>query len=251
LCPLGGRRIEAPEGRAILMAFAEMIEDGRRPPEINARSGFEPTRTGGTRRRPRIRRWRTGGHPRRLHLFSLNHQSPLKTKTYLLGTILPVVLAIDIISKRWALSELPGRPSELFGGIIPLNLAFNRGAAFGLSVGNDPRWFFIPVTLLALGLLSYLLVRTDAADRLRIFALSLVLTGALGNLIDRLRWVQGVVDFIGPINLGFMDWPIFNVADMAISCGAVALAISFWMEESENAKAKGEVQVEVDPETTA
>jgi len=40
-----------------------------------------------------------------------------------------------------------------------------------------------------------------------------------------------VVDFIGPINLGFMDWPIFNVADMAISCGAVALAISFWLEE--------------------
>ena len=80
-------------------------------------------------------------------------------------------------------------------------------------------------------LLAYLLVHTDPRDRFRLIALSLVFSGALGNLIDRVRWNRGVVDFIGPIDLGFMDWPIFNVADMAISCGAVALAISFWMEE--------------------
>jgi signal peptidase II len=82
----------------------------------------------------------------------------------------------------------------------------------------------------ALVLLGVLLVRTDAGDAFRLLALSMVFSGALGNLIDRVRWDRGVVDFIGPINLGFMDWPIFNVADMAISCGAVALAISFWME---------------------
>lgn len=159
-------------------------------------------------------------------------ESVLRTKTYFLGAVFPVVLVLDIITKKWAMGALMGQSSELFGGLIPLTLAFNRGAAFGLSIGNDPRWFFIPVTILALGLLAYLLVQTDEADRFRIFALSLVLTGALGNLIDRVRWDRGVVDFIGPINLGFMDWPIFNVADMAISCGAVALAISFWMEES-------------------
>ena len=112
------------------------------------------------------------------------------------------MLALDIITKRWAMSALDGRPSELFGGIIPLNLAFNRGAAFGLSIGNDPRWFFIPVTILALGLLTYLLVRTDVTDRFRIFALSLVLTGALGNLIDRIRWDMGVVDFIATAATG-------------------------------------------------
>jgi signal peptidase II len=157
----------------------------------------------------------------------------LKTKAFFLGSILPVVLLLDIFSKRWAMDALHDAPRELFGGLIPLTLAFNRGAAFGLSIGNDPRWFFIPVTVLALVLLVYLLVQSDPTDRFRIFALSLVLTGALGNLIDRVRWNQGVVDFIGPIDLGFMDWPIFNVADMAISCGAVALAISFWMEEAQ------------------
>jgi len=160
------------------------------------------------------------------------------------------VLVLDIITKRWAMEALNPQPSELFGGLVPLTLAFNRGAAFGLSIGNDPRWFFIPVTLLALGLLAYLVAKTDSADKFRILALSLVLTGALGNLIDRVRWDRGVVDFIGPIDLGFMDWPIFNVADMAISCGAVALAISFWMEESEGEGAAAEIAMEVDSEAT-
>jgi signal peptidase II len=173
-------------------------------------------------------------------LSTLNTRFVLRTKTYFLGAIFPIVLVLDIITKRWAMDALSGQSSELFGGLVPLTLAFNRGAAFGLSIGNDPRWFFIPVTLLALGLLTYLLIKTDGADRFRIFALSLVLTGALGNLIDRVRWDRGVVDFIGPIDLGFMNWPIFNIADMAISCGAVALAISFWMEESrQDASASG------------
>jgi signal peptidase II len=155
----------------------------------------------------------------------------VRTRTAILGVTLPVILALDIATKRWAMDALSARSMEIFGGLVPLTLAFNRGAAFGLSIGHDPRWFFIPVTVVALVLLSYLLLKTDPGDRFRLVALSMVFSGALGNLIDRLRWSRGVVDFIGPINLGFMDWPIFNVADMAISCGAVALAISFWVEE--------------------
>jgi signal peptidase II len=155
----------------------------------------------------------------------------VKTRAVFIGSILPIVLLLDIITKRWAMETLRTQSLELFGGLVPLTLAYNRGAAFGISIGNDPRWFFIPVTILAMVLLAYLLAHTDPRDRFRLFALSLVFSGALGNLIDRVRWSRGVVDFIGPIDLGFMDWPIFNVADMAISCGAVALAISFWMED--------------------
>ena len=51
------------------------------------------------------------------------------------------------------------------------------------------------------------------------------------NLYDRVRWSRGVVDFIGPVDLGFANFPIFNVADIAITCGAGLLAISFWLEE--------------------
>ena len=60
-----------------------------------------------------------------------------------------------------------------------------------------------------------------------------MVSGAIGNLYDRVRWDRGVVDFIGPIDLGLWDFPIFNVADTAITCGAILLAISFWLEEHE------------------
>ena len=156
----------------------------------------------------------------------------MKRKLAILGTSLPIILVADVVTKRWALDTLRGAPQpDFMGGMVPLTLAFNRGAAFGISIGNDPRWFFIPITVLALGLLFTLLVQAHARDTLRIASLALVVSGALGNLIDRVRWDRGVVDFIGPVDLGFMHWPIFNVADMAISCGAVLLAVSFWLEE--------------------
>jgi signal peptidase II len=164
--------------------------------------------------------------------------------------VFAVVIVSDIITKRWALEALSGGGSQDFLGLIPLTLMLNRGAAFGLSIGNDSRWFFIPVTIIAIVLLGLLLLRTDPKDRFRLLALSLVFSGAFGNLIDRVRWDRGVVDFIGPIPLGFMDWPIFNVADMAISCGAVALAISFWNEETEAKKTAANVPSEREPETT-
>jgi len=168
----------------------------------------------------------------------------LRTRGAILGITLPIILILDIVTKRWAMEALGARSMELFGGLVPLTLAFNRGAAFGISVGSDPRLFFIPVTVVALVLLAHLVTKTDPADRFRLVALSLVFSGALGNLIDRVRWNRGVVDFIGPINLGFMDWPIFNVADMAISCGAVALAISFWLEEEPEVDLNVEVSIE-------
>lgn len=167
----------------------------------------------------------------------------MKQKLVAAGIVIPVVLVADWVTKRWALEALAGGRRILLDGWIPLTLAFNRGAAFGLSVGNDPRWFFIPVTVLALVLLVVLLVQAEPEDRLRHLSVVLVIGGAVGNLYDRLRWDRGVVDFIGPVNLGFMNWPIFNVADMAISCGAVLLAVSFWIEErrreAEGARQRG------------
>ncbi len=162
----------------------------------------------------------------------------MKSKITTLSVTLVVILLLDIVTKRWALEALAnGNRIDLLGGLVPLTLAFNQGAAFGIEIGNDPRMFFIPITIVALGLLGTLLVQAEDGDNLRIYSVSLVMAGALGNLIDRVRWDRGVVDFIGPVDLGFMDWPIFNVADMAISCGAVMLAISFWLEEREHKKA--------------
>ena len=157
----------------------------------------------------------------------------MRPKHLIPGLIFPSILALDVITKRWALETLPGQPSELFGGLVPLTLAFNKGAAFGMRIGDDSRWFFVPVTIIALILLTVLYRQAADRDFLRITAISLVVAGAVGNLIDRVRWDRGVVDFLGPIDLVFWDFPIFNVADMAITCGAILLAVSFWLEEQE------------------
>lgn len=142
-------------------------------------------------------------------------------------------MALDLLTKRWALDTLVLESRELFGGLLPLTLAFNKGAAFGMRIGEDSRWFFIPVTIIALILLGVLYKQAEERDFLRIGAISLVVSGAVGNLYDRVRWDRGVVDFLGPIDLGFWHFPIFNVADIAITCGAILLAISFWLEEQE------------------
>jgi signal peptidase II len=157
----------------------------------------------------------------------------VRAKLTIFGITFPVVMILDLITKRWALAALAdGHRGELLGGLVPLTLAYNKGAAFGLSIGEDSRWFFVPVTIIALVLLTVLLKQAVERDYLRMSAITLVMTGAVGNLYDRVRWSRGVVDFIGPIELPlFGPFPIFNVADMAITCGAVLLAISFWQEE--------------------
>lgn len=175
----------------------------------------------------------------------------MKEKLSIFAAIIPSVLLLDFVTKRWALDALVGgNRMEILGGFVPLTLAFNRGAAFGISVGDDSRWFFIPITILALVLLLVLLRQAERQDWLRLISISMVVAGALGNLYDRIRWNRGVVDFIGPIDLGFMDWPIFNVADMAITCGAVLLAISFWGEERRE-RAAALVPEEGEPTATA
>ena len=153
-------------------------------------------------------------------------------KRVVVALVVLIVVALDLATKRWALRALSdGSSFEILGGFVPITLTFNRGAAFGLTIGNDPRWFFIPVTLIAVGFLVVLIRQSGPTEGLRTGAAALVLGGALGNLYDRIRWDQGVIDFIGPIDLGVMDWPIFNVADSAITCGAIILGISFIRED--------------------
>lgn len=155
----------------------------------------------------------------------------MRIKAAFLGTIVPIVLILDRIAKVWAEGALSTRSMDLLGGLLPLTLAYNKGAAFGMRVGEDSRWLFIPITFVALGLLAVLLRQARSNDHVRLAALSLVMAGALGNLYDRIFIAEGVVDFIGPLNLGFWHFPIFNFADISITCGAILLAISFWQEE--------------------
>lgn len=135
-------------------------------------------------------------------------------------------VALDQVSKQWALSSLQyALTQEAWGGFLKLTLSFNKGAAFGLHLGSASRIIFIVFILLTLGWLLVVYHRT-ASSRLRRLGLTLVCAGAMGNLLDRLTSDRGVVDFLGPYDLGFMIWPIFNVADIWVVLGISALFLS-------------------------
>ncbi|HKV70276.1 MAG TPA: signal peptidase II [Gemmatimonadales bacterium] len=143
-------------------------------------------------------------------------------------TTLGVVTA-DLITKVVAVATLVARPHPLIGDYAVLRLVYNEGAAFGISLGPASRWIFLGLALIALVVLGAMVRATKAGDTLRLTALALVCGGAAGNLLDRIRSAQGVVDFI-EVGIGPHRFPTFNVADSAITIGAVALAISLWLE---------------------
>jgi len=145
------------------------------------------------------------------------------------GTAGAVVVS-DVITKLIAESMLsPRTPLAVIGDLVQLRLVYNQGAAFGLDVGENSRWVFFGLAIVALVVLGSMVRSTRAGDWFRLLALALVCGGAAGNLIDRIRSAQGVVDFVD-IGVGGWRWPTFNVADSAITVGAIALAISLWQE---------------------
>ena len=139
--------------------------------------------------------------------------------------VLAFVAVMDVVTKAIAVRTLvPQRvPHEVLGEYVRFTLVYNPGAAFGLHVGPLSRWIFTALTLVALVILGRLYISTQRGDTPRVLALALVCAGAIGNLLDRLRSDLGVVDFL---DVGFGDsrWPTFNVADMAVSIGAILLA---------------------------
>ena len=140
----------------------------------------------------------------------------------LVAAIVVGVVVLDQITKIWALERLADGPIVIVGDDVGFRLSRNSGGAFSMFQGFTPL-----LALLAIGL-TVVLVRavSRTRDPLMLVALALVLGGALGNLIDRLVREPGflrgeVVDWIG---VG--RFPTFNIADSAITIGAVALLVA-------------------------
>jgi signal peptidase II len=150
-----------------------------------------------------------------------------------LGTVV-----LDLITKLIAEATLLRTPGiSVFGDWFQLRLVYNPGAAFGLHVGPYSRWIFFTVAVIAVFVLHRMSRSSPPGDRFRQLALGLVAGGAVGNLIDRIRSPRGVVDFLD-VGVGALRWPTFNVADIAVSCGAIALAISLWREDARRPEAE-------------
>lgn len=154
----------------------------------------------------------------------------------------PVVVLIviaDYVTKMIAVNALElYQPRPVFGEAVRLTLVYNQGAAFGLYLGEYSRYIFMVLTIGALIILWRLYRSTVDGDMPRTLAIALVCSGAIGNLIDRVRSHMGVTDFI---DVGFRDmrWPTFNVADMAVSTGAFLLAWVLWGDDRAE-RARGE-----------
>ena len=135
-----------------------------------------------------------------------------------------VVVVLDQVSKAWVLGSLHPMERHIVTAFFNLVLVFNPGASFSFlaDAGGWQKWFFV---VLALGISLWLLglLRRHAQERLLPAALSLILGGAIGNVIDRLRF-DAVVDFLD-FHLAGYHWPAFNVADSAITVG---VALMLW-----------------------
>ena len=148
-----------------------------------------------------------------------------------------IVLAADQITKYMVASRFHLYESvTLIENFFNLTYVRNKGAAFGMFADSAIRVpFFITVSVLAaVGILWYF-YRARHLQALAVFALSLIFSGAVGNLIDRIRFGE-VVDFLDVHWYGH-HWPAFNVADSAITVGVALLLLDIWSEERQKKKA--------------
>ena len=138
----------------------------------------------------------------------------------------------DVVTKWWAVRTLAPAHTrhQVFGDWLTFTLLYNPGAAFGLHLGDWSRWIFTALTIGAVIILTRMYQSTAEGDTMKLTSLGMILGGAVGNLIDRLRSDQGVVDFID-VGIGNLRWPTFNVADIGVSCGALILAWVLWRED--------------------
>ena len=144
-----------------------------------------------------------------------------------------MLIAIDQITKLWAVSQLhqADRVISIIDGVFELRYTENPGVAFSMLEGQ--RWIFIPITVLIGGCILIMMLRSPLR-RYKLFNITsvLILSGAIGNLIDRIAYGY-VIDFL---YFRLIDFPIFNFADCCVVIGAFLLFffVLFGMKEEEN-----------------
>jgi signal peptidase II len=169
----------------------------------------------------------------------------LQKKAFLFLAVAGIVVLLDQLTKDWIIATLrlhEGFP--VIDGFFNIIHVRNPGAAFGFMAGTSPAFrsvFFIAITLAAILLILHYLwraLRQTKAEKISpLFSLSLILAGAVGNLIDRIRFGE-VVDFLD-VYVGAYHWPAFNVADASISTGATLLVIALFFRRGERADETG------------
>ncbi|MFQ5649699.1 MAG: signal peptidase II [bacterium] len=139
------------------------------------------------------------------------------------------MIIIDQISKLLVRFYFEyGKQHKIIGEWVSLTFIENRGMAFGIQFGGQT--FFTVFSLLATVVIFIYIVRAREERVMLRLSLTLILGGAVGNLIDRFLY-GGVVDFID-VRVGGIDWPIFNIADSAVTIGMVMLLTMILFDKS-------------------
>ncbi|MGQ7382725.1 signal peptidase II [Streptococcus suis] len=142
-----------------------------------------------------------------------------------------VLIAVDQIVKAWTVANIELDTVEPFlPGFMSLAYLRNYGAAW--SILQNQQWFFTIVTIVAVTGLIWYYVKQIKGNLWTLFSLALMIAGALGNFIDRLR-LGYVVDMF---HLDFISFPVFNVADMCLNVGVGILFICIMKGESNGSK---------------
>ena len=142
------------------------------------------------------------------------------------------VIALDFVTKVIAAEQLVPRhvPHPILGDFLRFTLAYNPGAAFGMHLGPASRWIFAMLSVIIVGVLLRATTDLTRVSRLAAIGVPIVIGGAIGNLLDRIRFRDGVVDFID-IGVGDVRFWTFNVADSAVTIGAACLVLALWRQD--------------------
>ncbi len=148
--------------------------------------------------------------------------------------VVAIVTVIDFITKAIAAERLVPRhvPHPIIGDFLRFTLAYNPGAAFGMHLGPASRWIFATLSVIIVVVLLRATADLTRESRLAAIGVPIVIGGAIGNLLDRIRYRDGVVDFID-IGVGDVRFWTFNVADSAVTVGAVCLVLALWRQDQD------------------
>jgi signal peptidase II len=147
-------------------------------------------------------------------------------KARLFWPLAAAVVLTDCATKRVAEASLHlGAPHPVFGDFLRFTLGYNRGIAFGIPVGDNGRIMLILFTIIAVAGIIWIYRSTEPQHKLQVVALGMIMGGAVGNMLDRFQSASGVVDFID-VGIGATRFWTFNIADSAITVGAVLLILS-------------------------
>lgn len=138
--------------------------------------------------------------------------------------VIGLFLVADQVTKAWARTALSGSPIVLWKNVFSFRLIYNTGASFGIFQNHTlALTIFSIIGMIAIGVFYFLLPKTKKMRLMRL-VLALIIAGGFGNIIDRIVFGK-VTDML---SFDFINFPVFNVADIGVTCGAVLMCV-LWL----------------------